>query len=246
MHLLFLVLTSVVFAGTDQPLSGTGSAGTVGTMGSAGTKGSKGTAGTAGSVGTAGTVGEVGQLPWEVPSSDLGAMTSVPIWLDLSRRGGARFVPRGLPPLLVGPVMVEVQGLDLRGQTVSAELAKALAASQTLSSLQVLRLGNTQLNDTGLRALAYSSAFPALLFVDLSGNPTTEHAMSELAQARWLAQVHHLDLRNTTAPGVEAARALGRNLKAIEILQVDPSWPPEVLAALRDGLGDRVSALHPP
>ena len=138
---------------------------------------------------------------------------------------------------------MSLRGLDLRGQTIGVEGAKGIAASESLYSLQVLLIGEAQLDEASVRALAYAQNLGSLLVVDLSGNPTTGLAISELSNAVWLSQLEQLDLTNTPAPTADAARILGQRLTAIVLLRVDASWPEPVQKALREGLGPRQTAL---
>ena len=171
------------------------------------------------------------------------ARSTVPLWLDLSRIAGDTLPHDLLPDLLMGPLLVGVVGLDLRGQAVGSEGAKAIAATDQLRALQVLRLSNAQLDEAGVRAIAYAQNLQALVFLDLSGNPGSPLGTSELSKAAWVPHLVHLDLRNTPPPTVDAARTLGERLVRVEVLHVDGAWPTAVLDALREGLGDRVGAL---
>jgi hypothetical protein len=148
-----------------------------------------------------------------------------------------------LAPMVTGLVLREVKGLDLRGQALGVEGAKAIAASESLYSVQVLLLANAQLDETSLRALAYARSLPALLVLDLSNNPGSSLGTSELAGAAWIPTLEQLDLRNTAAPTVDAARTLGQRLQAIVRIRISADWPDDVQNALKEGLGSRASAL---
>jgi len=190
-----------------------------------------------------GTVGDVGQIPWKGRPANGLQQGLIPIWLDLSRAHGPPMRGTTLAPLVTGRLLRDVKGLDLRGQSVGVEGAKAIAASQSLYGLQVLLLSNTQLDETSVRALAYAHHLNGLLVVDLSNNPGSSLGTSELAGATWLPALEQLDLRNTPAPTPEAARKLGQRLAAIVQLRISADWPADVQDALREGLGSRVPAL---
>lgn len=166
-----------------------------------------------------------------------------PPWLDLSADTGVRVDAAQLERLAFGPTLSEVRGLDLSGQPVGFEGAKALSATRDLPALVELRLSGCGLGDNGVRAIAYARHLPDLERLDLSGNGPAEIATEAMSEARYLGQLTHLDLRGSAPPPPAAARKLGEQLVKIEVLAVDAAWPEPVLEALREGLGDRAPAL---
>lgn len=230
-------------ASTDDASTPTGSAGTAGTPGSSGSAGAAGTAGDAGTTGTLGTIGTVDDLPWKPRPPNGLQQGRIPPWLDLSRPNGPPIRATTLASMVSGRAFRGLKGLDLRGQPIGIEGAKAIAASDALYNVQVLLLASSQLDESSIRALAYARNLSALLVLDLSNNQGSPLATAELAQAAWLPTIEQLDLRHTPAPTPEAARALGERLQAIVLLRVSSDWPTDVQNALKEGLGTRSTAL---
>lgn len=181
---------------------------------------------------------------WEVRLKQELATHDYPPWLDLSRQSGTRIAWSEIQVHLLGAKARALRGLDLSGQEVHFQGAKAIGASAYLEGLVELRLRGAGLGDNGVRAIAYSRGLPSLRRLDLSENGAAEIATEAVCESRYLGQLTHLDLRGNAPPPPAAARKLGVGLVAVEVLRVDADWPAPVLAALREGLGDRVGALQ--
>jgi uncharacterized protein (TIGR02996 family) len=92
---------------------------------------------------------------------------------------------------------------------LTAEGARALAASPHLGRLRELRLGRNNVGDVGLRALAAAPRLDGLLLLNVMDNGITDRGALALAASPYLARLTTLWLQDNaiTAAGAAALRA---------------------------------------
>jgi uncharacterized protein (TIGR02996 family) len=92
------------------------------------------------------------------------------------------------------PVFARLRTLDLHGNSLGDDGARALASSANLSGLTGLTLSGNRIGNAGVQALAASTAFPRLAVLVLSGNDIENAGAQALAGSASLAGLASLEI----------------------------------------------------
>jgi len=129
--------------------------------------------------------------------------------------------PGGLAPLAAGPLLAQLEQLDVSHNGLGPADVDALLGRAAANLVRVDLAHNT-VGDTGCQRLAEAQRLDALRRLDLRANVITSLGALALATAPWLHQLERLDLRgNAVEPDGRQALLHALGPRAAEVLRLD-------------------------
>jgi len=132
-----------------------------------------------------------------------------------------------------------LERLDLGGNAIGNDGARAIAEARRTATLERLDLDTCEIGPPGLAALVDGRAWQTLRWLDLSRNPLAERGAQQLAAARTPAQLHTLLLADVDFTANDAAAVLAlpwvRELLVLDVSENELDGAEEALAELAKG-----------